>query len=306
MTNAEKLPQAGDHPTVEASMNGRWLTCTALAGMLALAGRAQGAAAPETAPSAFALPVVEFDIAPTFALATGGASDATQDLIAGPQLAAVRYRPRRYNPPPPPGHPVSSSGGGGRSAGSLTQIHGGVFDPDLGLVNGVLLGFRAGPQFEDRVAIGVGADWRFNEVRNSVVISEESIPGGGTREVRRELSRASTHWVPMMAHLQLSPTGKALGLIPYFGVAGGYQMLFLSAEDFETGQAFQGTFGGWGWQAYAGVGIPLAGPMRLTGEVFLNDATVGRDVEDVITGERFRETVDMDGVGARFGIGWGF
>jgi hypothetical protein len=300
MTSAEQHPEAEIHPTVEESMNGRWLTCAAVAATLALAGGAQAsvAAAPEPAFSAFALPMTDLDVAPTVALAatTGEPSPATQEFIAGPRLETVRYRPRRY----------SSRSSRGPSAGSLSQIHAGFFDPDNGSASGLLLGFRGGPQFDGRVAVGGGVDWRFKEERDSEIISEEPLPGGGTREVRRELSRSSTHWFPMMAHLQVSPTGEELGVIPYFGVAGGYQVLFISAEDFQTGEDFEGTFGGWGWQVYGGVGVPLSGRTRLTGELFLNDAEVSRDVDDLLTGQTFHETVDLDGVGMRFGMSWGF
>lgn len=291
-------------------MIGRWLPCTALAATLALASSAApGAAAPQTTPSEFALAIVDIDIAPTLAIAaTGGVSDVTQEFLAGPQLAAVRYRPRRSAPPLPPssGPPPSHGAPVSRGPGRLIQIHGGAFDPELASASGVLLGFRAGPQFDDRVALGFGADWRFKEENTSIVISEEPIPGGGTREVRRELSRAHSHWIPMQAHLQLSPFGKALGIIPYVGVAGGYQILLLSADDYATGEAFDATFGGWGWQAYGGVALPIGGPVRLTGEVFANDARVSRDFVDVVTGEVFREDVDLDGVGARAGLSWGW
>ena len=48
------------------------------------------------------------------------------------------------------------------------------------------------------------------------------------------------------------------------------------------------------------------GPVRLTGEVFANDASVSRDFVDVVTGEVFREVIDLDGVGARAGLSWGW
>jgi hypothetical protein len=52
--------------------------------------------------------------------------------------------------------------------------------------------------------------------------------------------------------------------------------------------------------------VPLSSQAKLTAEAFLNRADVSRDSTDPITGDNIRETVNMDGVGARFGLQWGF
>ena len=122
---------------------------------------------------------------------------------------------------------------------------------------------------------------------------------------RREVSRSSSDLFPFMGYVQLN-ADRDLPVIPYFGLSGGYEVLFLSAEDFATGEEFDGTFGGFGWQAWGGAALPLGPRAKFTGEVFINDAELGRDVEDNFTGESFRETVDMDGAGMRFGLSWGF
>jgi hypothetical protein len=93
---------------------------------------------------------------------------------------------------------------------------------------------------------------------------------------------------------------------PYFGAAAGYEVLWLRAEDFTAGTEFDATYGGFGWQAWAGASLPLGGTARVVAEVFTNQSEVGRDVEDVTTGERLRETVNVDGMGMRFGLAWGF
>ena len=95
-------------------------------------------------------------------------------------------------------------------------------------------------------------------------------------------------------------------VIPYGGIAGGWEVLFLSADDFITGDSFDATFTGWGWQAWLGAGIPLSGQARLTGELFVNQSQPEREVTDPTTGQDFLEIVDMDGVGMRFGLAWGF
>src|SRR5262249_1569650 len=96
-----------------------------------------------------------------------------------------------------------------------------------------------------------------------------------------------------------------LPVVPYFGIGGGYEVLFLNAKDFQTGEKFDGTFGGWGWEAWGGAALPLSGNTRLAAEVFTNTASVERDVDDP-SGATFHEVVDLDGVGMRFGVNWGF
>ena len=95
------------------------------------------------------------------------------------------------------------------------------------------------------------------------------------------------------------------GLVPYAGIGAGYEWLLLSAQDYETGLNYDATFGGWGWQAWAGLGISLGKSVRMTGEIFSNQADVERDVLDD-TGISFTERVNLDGTGMRFGLNFGF
>ncbi len=90
-----------------------------------------------------------------------------------------------------------------------------------------------------------------------------------------------------------------------FTVTGGVASA-AGAEDFQTGQSFDATYDGFGWQLWGGAALPLSGRSRLVGEVFMNNADLEREVFDVVTGETIRETVSTDGVGARFGLSWGF
>ena len=162
-----------------------------------------------------------------------------------------------------------------------------------------------GSNLDDKVQLGLGLDWQHRTDRSTAVVSEEPLPGGGTAERRLELAESSSNLFPIMAFLQVSPAGD-LPVIPYFGVGGGYEVLFLNAQNFETGEKFDGTFGGWGWQAWGGAALPLGGNTRLAAEVFTNTATVERDVNDPASSATFHEVVDLDGVGMRFGVNWGF
>jgi hypothetical protein len=138
-----------------------------------------------------------------------------------------------------------------------------------------------------------------------VVAGDPFEEGGTTVTPTRVLSRASVNVLPMQLFMQINGEPD-MPVVPYGGISGGYQLLFISADDFDTGESFDATFGGWGWQAWLGAGIPLSGQARLNGEVFVNQSKPEREVEDELTGVTFRERVDADGVGMRVGLQFGF
>lgn len=220
----------------------------------------------------------------------------------GGTLESIRYRPRRgrqrererdrdY-------HSSSSSASG------FSQIHGGFFDPDGDPPSAILFGVRAGANLDDNFQLGLSLDWSHRSDRTSTVVTEVPLPGGGTAEQQRVLAQSSSNLVPMMGFLQVSP-GHDLPISPYFGVGGGYEVLFLDAEDFATGDSFTATYGGWGWQVWGGATAQLSGSTRLAGEVFWNEADLERDVDDS-AGGTLREVIPENGLGMRFGLSWGF
>lgn len=214
---------------------------------------------------------------------------------ASVEISGVHYRPR-YR-----------SGGYSRhpQAEGVSQVHAGFFDPDGDQKSRLDVGIRGGPMLDEHLQIGLGVDWIHKGEHISNVSRSTVGPGGVPIEVKEDIARASVNMFPIMGFLQVSAPGD-FGLIPYFGAGGGYQVLVLSGDDFNSGQSFEGTFSGWGWQAWAGLGVPLGGRTRFTGEAFVNGADLTRDVTDSTTGQKVRETVSGDGMGLRFGLAWGF
>jgi hypothetical protein len=248
--------------------------------------------------SAFAMPVATPDLSLTLPV-VGEEQLAVTVVPVGSRYEASRYRPRRH----PRVYRERPSSSYARAEGA-TQIHAGFLDPEgETATSGFLAGFRVGMQPDPHVEIGGGLDWRHKSERATEVLTTGPGPSGSEIVTRREVSRSSSDLFPFMAYVQLN-ADRDLPIIPYFGLSGGYEVLFLSAEDFATGEEFDGTFGGFGWQAWVGAALPLGPRAKFTGEVFINDAELGRDVEDALTGEQFRETVDMDGAGMRFGLSW--
>lgn len=212
---------------------------------------------------------------------------------ANVEFSGVHYRPR-------------SRGRGSRQPESsgVSQIHIGFFDPDGTQGARFNLGIRGGPMLDENLQLGLGVDWIHKAENTSSVTTSTIGPGGVPIEVKQDIARASVNMFPIMGFLQISAPD--MGIVPYFGVGGGYQVLVLSGDDFITRESFEGTFGGWGWQLWGGAGMPLGGRTRLTGEVYVNGAEMGRDVVDDSTGRKVHETVTGDGVGMRFGVAWGF
>jgi hypothetical protein len=181
------------------------------------------------------------------------------------------------------------------------QIHGGVFAREQNGPRSYVVGLRGGPAIDEHLQIGVGVDW-FHRSENEREVVAETVQVSRPIQTTRVLSQASSDQIPILVFLQVS-AGK--GLVPYAGIAGQYQFLLLSATDFATGADYNATFGGWGWQAWGGLGIGF-GRSRLFGEVFVNSGDVERDVSDPGSSITTRETVNAEGGGARFGLSWGF
>lgn len=269
----------------------RRLLWAALAAAALLPGRALAAPAP-AASDAIAFNADEPSVPQQFAanataivggFLSGGQSPVAQDRYYRPRYRERYERRSMYSSP--------------------VQFHAGFFNPTDNTGTSFVGGFRAGPLVDPHIQLGVGVDWMHRSQNESELISEVPGPGGTTIETRQQLAQSSSNLFPITAFLQVSADDR-MPVIPYFGVGGGYEVLFLSATDFQTGDKFDGTFGGWAWQAWGGAAIPLSRESRLVGEVFLNQGDVARDVDSPVG--TLHETVNVNGVGMRLGFNWGF
>jgi opacity protein-like surface antigen len=267
-----------------------------------LIGAGATAASPVT-PSPLALPIVE--IVPVDPVPPAPAYAQQRSWYSsrhGSRYDATSWRRRRYPPPdyPEPGYSRAPS-----RPTTFSQIHMGFMDINGVEAPGFLFGFRGGLAADPMVQIGGELDWRHRGDSETQVISRQVGPGGSEIVVHRDLARSSSDLVPLMATLQVG--GGAAGTAsPYVGIGGGVEVLHLSAEDFQTGEKFDGTFTGLGWQAFGGVAFPLSSQTRLNAEVFYNGGELSRDVDDPTTGETFRESVLVNGAGARAGFSFLF
>src|SRR5262245_33667223 len=185
-------------------------------------------------------------------------------------LAAVRYQPaqqQRFDTPVND-RPI------------VSQLHGGYFNGSANNTEPFIVGLRAGPLVDKRLQIGIAVDWVHQTKNLANLLNTSQGPGGITVSTKQDTARALFNLVPIMGFVQASGWG-ALGIIvPYIGASGGYEVLVLSADNFVNGNSFEANFGGWGYQLWAGAGIPLGSRTRLSGEVFLNEAELAKTVTD--------------------------
>ena len=216
-----------------------------------------------------------------------------------PSLPVIEAAPVEYKPR------TQSTYHDENSRPIVTQMHGGYFNADKDETAPFVVGVRGGPMVDQRLQVGLGIDWLHQTKNISNVLSTSTGPIGVPISTKQDSARALVNLVPIQAFAQISGWG-LLGLVPYVGASGGYQVLVLSSDNFITGQSFEATFGGWGYQVWAGAGMPLGKRSRFIGEVFINRAELGHDVTDPNNGESARQTVNMNGVGVRFGLAWGY
>jgi hypothetical protein len=242
-------------------------------------------------PSAFALPRVDISRAGdpvTLAL-------FSVQVPANVQLEAVRYQPAQQQQQfdtPQNDRPI------------VSQLHGGYFDASANNTNPFIVGMRVGPMVDKRLQVGLLVDWVHQTKNLANVLSTTQGPGSITISTKQDTARALVNLVPIMAFAQASGFG-LLGIVPYIGAAGGYEVLVLSADNFISGKSFEANFGGWGYQVWAGAGLPLGGRTRLNGEVFVNEAELGKTIT-APDGTTAKQTIDMNGIGARLGLAWGY
>ncbi len=214
--------------------------------------------------------------------------------LGTPFVGGVRYRPR--------GHYRDE-----RSSWSMptwTQIHAGFFDPNDNFATSFDGGIRIGPMVDPHVQLGVALDWWHRNTSQTENLGSVPIPGGGAT-AQRELSHSTADLVPLMAFVQVSGD-ENMPVIPFGGAGVGYEWLVVSGDD-QFGSNFDATFGGFGWQAWGGAAIPLSGQTRLSGEVFYNGSEPENN-DDFVTenGDPATVKVNMNGLGMRIGLSWGF
>jgi hypothetical protein len=159
------------------------------------------------------------------------------------------------------------------------------------------LGARIGINVGNPLVIGIESGWIYH---TKSLYDTSTTPIPPAFEPKVVLATATANLIPVMAFLQATLNDKRM-LAPYVGIGAGYEWLILTAKDYRSGGTSKSlTYGNWAWDWYGGVGLKLSQGLRLNGEVFYNIGTLGRDV--YVGNDLLRETVDVQGAGARIGL----
>ena len=175
------------------------------------------------------------------------------------------------------------------------HLHGGLFAPIDVNAPSPTLGLRFGRRLGSHLQGGLLLDWVLE--RKNLEQPVNGLPGLQPHLI---LASTSGSLVPTMVFLQVNFTEKRF-LVPFAGIAAGYEWLTLKANDYRTGETASATYANWAWQSWGGMGMRLDPRLRVDAELFYNGGSLKRDVA-VSGGGSLSEAVGVNGVGARVGV----
>jgi hypothetical protein len=176
------------------------------------------------------------------------------------------------------------------------HLHGGVWAPIDASVTNAMLGMRIGANMGEPVLFGLLSGWTYHT--KSLYDTVASGPPG--LSPRTVLATGTAHLIPAMVFLQVTLTQKH-AIVPYAGIAAGYEWLYLTVKDYRTASDTTLTYANVAWEWYAGMGLKLSPSVRVDGEVYYNAAALTRNVYGV-NNRILKEAVDMNGAGVRIGL----
>jgi hypothetical protein len=175
------------------------------------------------------------------------------------------------------------------------HMHGGLFAPIDANAPSPTLGLRFGRRLASHVHAGLLAGWTFQ--RKNL---EEPVNGLPGLQPKRILARVDGQLVPLMLYFQVD-LNETRFLVPYAGIAAGYEWFNLKANDYRTGETASATYSNYAWESWGGVGMRLGRDMSVDFELSYNGGSLERDVTDT-SGQSWTEAVNANGVGARVGL----
>ncbi len=184
------------------------------------------------------------------------------------------------------------------------DVRGGVFDTDGVSKNDWTVGVKGMGKVTPELSLGLSTDLHRRTHADRVITSEYTDPTGHVVTTSSTAIDAESNLVPLMGVLELHVP--AVGVDPYVGAAAGWEFLNVHVRDFQTGFESDANYDGPGYQVFGGLGVPMGDRARFVAEAYWNGSTVKRDVVDPQTGYLVQERVDVNGVGARAGLGFAF
>ena len=184
-------------------------------------------------------------------------------------------------------------------AQSFVTVKVGSFNPQDAKA-GLIVGISTGRQVDERVDFGLGADLFLRKFTQETTV--EDTAGGliDPQQVQKEIDY-SLYALPIMIQLNIRVLPQAV-VIPYVGLAGGYEIVFSREANYITGDKDNRLYGGFGWQVMLGGEYPFGSASGVLAEIFYNGCTVSRNKGSSDLGFPISEELDFSGLGFRVGV----
>ncbi|MEP7029240.1 MAG: hypothetical protein ABI960_11650 [Candidatus Eisenbacteria bacterium] len=235
-------------------------------------------------------------------LAQGAPTMTTSGSHEVPGAGWTRSDVRRYWPEDRRRH--SRNERRDRAVNGWFEVRGGFYDAQDVTANDWTIGMKVTGRVAPSIQAGIATDLHRRSEAQRTITSQYVDATGHTVTTTSTTAEAESNLLPLMGVLEFHMP--APGLDPYFGAAAGWEFLNVRVRDFGSGIGGEANYDGPGYQLFGGVGLPLGPRARLTGEAYWNGATVKRNVIDSNSGYLVEERVNVDGGGARVGLGFAF
>jgi len=183
---------------------------------------------------------------------------------------------------------------------SVLKIKIGTFNPRDAKA-GLLMGISTGRQVDERVDFGIGADLFIRRFTQKTAVAEVDSLGQISPSIEQIEISYSMYGLPIMVHIDARILPNA-PVIPYVGLAGGYELLFSREANYLNGTKDNRLYGGFGWQAMIGAEYPLGSSSAILGEILYNGCTLSRSQGSSEAGFPLHEELNFSGLGFRIGM----
>lgn len=181
----------------------------------------------------------------------------------------------------------------------VLELRGGVLNPK-GTPSGAIFGGSYGVAVDERVDLLFGVDvFHKGYTEKALVASETSEQV--TQNTYTETVDYKTTLIPISAGAVIRiPFAKPINW--YVGGNLAYQFLINKEENYVLDKSQNRTFGGFGWNARAGVEYIIGSKSALIGELYYNGGKVKRNQDKTEQGLPIWDEVNVSGFGLRFGL----
>ena len=182
----------------------------------------------------------------------------------------------------------------------VLEFRGGTLNPK-GTPSSGIFGLSYGTAVDERVDLSLGVDlFHKSYTKESKVASETTDSGIDVDQVVTELEYKTT-LIPISAGVVIRiPFAKPINW--YIGGNLAYQILINKEKNYQLDKSQSRTFGGFGWNARAGMEYIIGSKSALIAELYYNGGKVKRNQDKTEQGLPIWDEVDVSGLGVRAGL----